>query len=184
MFVLSYQVVRIVLVFAVLLFLNATADYLRRASGHNWSNLRVDLMRIIAFREIRLRLLLVYLILPIIFLFLEVILDWRATWFKLLWREALELYIVYAAIWRLLPTPANYSVHFTPLRAAPNTELATGIYPRFFRYLLGSTTNTARADEAIAAAAAATQQAWAQQARTRAARRAQREARLQSSSTR
>ena len=34
--------------------------------------MRVDLLRLMAFREIRLRLLLVYLVLPIAFLFIEV----------------------------------------------------------------------------------------------------------------
>lgn len=58
-FVLSYQVVRILLVFAVLLFLNSTADYLRRASGHHWPSIRVDVLRLLTFRQIRLRLLLV-----------------------------------------------------------------------------------------------------------------------------
>ena len=142
---------RILLVFAVLLFLNSTADYLRRASGHHWPSIRVDVLRLITFREIRLRLLLVYLILPIICLFLEVVLDWQDTWFKLLWRESLELYIVLAVIWRLPPTPAVYSVHFAQLRPAPNAELAPGYYPRFFRFLLGSTINAARADAAVAA---------------------------------
>jgi len=156
-FVLSYQVVRILLVFAVLLFLNSTADYLRRASGHHWPSIRVDVLRLLTFRQIRLRLLLVYLILPIIFLFLEVVLEWQATWWRLVWREALELYIVLAVIWRLPPTPAIYSVHFAGLRPSPNAELAPGIYPRFFRWLLGSDVNTARADAAIASHVASAQ---------------------------
>ena len=32
--------------------------------------------------------------------------------------------------------------------------LSAGLYPRFFRYLLGSNVNVARVDEALAAAAA------------------------------
>lgn len=166
--ILSFQVVRILLVFAVLLFLNASADLLRRASGSSWPGLRIDLLRLITFRELRLRLLLVYLILPIIFLFLEVVLDWRAIWFKLLWRESLELYIVLALVWRLLPTPSVYSVHFAPLRPSPNADVAPGAYPRFFRWLLGSTLNGARADAAVADHAVAVQRAGqAYQARHR-----------------
>ena len=149
-FVLSFQVVRILLVFAVLLFLNATADMLRRASGSSWTGLRPDLHRLIMFRELRIRLLLVYLILPIIFLFLEVVLDWRAVWFKLLWRESLELFMVLSLIWRLLPTPTVYSVHFAPLRPSPTADLAPGFYARFFRFLLGSGVDTERADAAVA----------------------------------
>ena len=118
-FVLSFQVVRILLVFAVLLFLNATADMLRGASGSSWTGLRPDLHRLIMFRELRIRLLLVYLILPIIFLFLEVVLDGELVWFKLLWRESLELFMVLSLIWRLLPTTAYRSTLRAPPRRPP-----------------------------------------------------------------
>jgi len=162
-FVLFYQVIRILLIFAVLLFLNATSDHLRRATGHVWPALRVDLLRLIAFRQIRMRLLLVYLILPIIFLFLEVVLDWQHTWSKVLWRESLELYVVLAVVWRLPPTLTIYSIHFAPLRPAPNAELAPGAYPRFFRWLLGSSVHAPSADAATAAGTANAQRQQQQQ---------------------
>ena len=162
-FVLFYQVIRILLVFAVLLFLNATSDHLRRATGHVWPALRVDLLRLITFRQIRMRLLLVYLILPIFFLFLEVVLDWQHTWSKVLWRESLELYVVLAVVWRLPPTPTIYSIHFAPLRPAPNAELAPGAYPRFFRWLLGSSVHAPSADAATAADTANAQRQQQQQ---------------------
>ena len=76
------------------------------------------------FKKLRVRVLFAYLLLPIVFMFLEVVLDWRSTWFKLLWREALDLYIVLAVTLCLLPTPANHAVHFVPLRPAAGTPLA------------------------------------------------------------
>ena len=60
------------MVFGVLIFLNAATDQIRRASGHNWPSLRADLLRMVTFRQLRLRVLVTYLILPILFMFLEV----------------------------------------------------------------------------------------------------------------
>ena len=94
-FVLSFQVVRILLIFGILMLLNGSTERLRLAHGHSWNQLRVDLPRLAGRRSLRWRLLLVYLVLPILFMFLEVqVLDWRAGWFKLLWREALDLYLI------------------------------------------------------------------------------------------
>ena len=154
-FVLSFQVVKILMVFGVLIFLNAAAAQLRRASGHAWSQLRADLLRLVTFRQLRIRVLMIYLILPIVFMFLEVILDWRSTWYKLLWRDCLELYIVTVFASRVLPTPANYEVHFAPLQPASTTTLAPGTYAWFFRWLLGSHVDATRGDAAATQAAAA-----------------------------
>ena len=71
-FELSFQVVRILLIFAILLFLHASADRLRYAQGHQWEQLRTELPRLLALRKLRWRLLLVYLVLPILIMFLEV----------------------------------------------------------------------------------------------------------------
>ena len=88
-------------------------------------------------------------------MFLEVVLDWRSEWFKLLWRDCLELYIVLAFATRILPTPANYAVHFAHLRPSPNASLAPGPYGAFFRWLLGSHIDAGRAAAASQAAAQA-----------------------------
>ena len=154
-FVLSFQVIKILMVFGVLIFLNAAADQLRRASGHAWSQLRTDLLRLVTFRRLRIQVLMIYLILPIVFMFLEVILDWRSTWFKLLWRDCLELYIVIAFASRVLPTPANYEVHFAPLRPTSTTTPAPSTYAWFFRWLLGIYVDVTRADAAATQATAA-----------------------------
>ena len=152
-FVLSFQVVRILLIFAILLFLNASAERLRHAHGHQWAQLRTELPRLLALRKLRWRLLLVYLVLPILFMFLEVqVLDWRAAWFKVLWREALDFYLVALVAHLLRPGPATYLVHFAWLRPAPNTVLSISFYSRFFRFLLGSNLDAARADASVAAA--------------------------------
>ena len=68
------QVMRILMVFGVLRLINASTDGLRRgrAAGTQWRSLRVELQRLVALRALRLRLLVVYLALPILFLFLEV----------------------------------------------------------------------------------------------------------------
>ena len=52
-FVLSFQVVKILLVFGVLIFLNAAADALRRSTGHQWDTLKGDLSRLLTFRQVR-----------------------------------------------------------------------------------------------------------------------------------
>ena len=74
-FVLCFQVVRILLVFAVMVFLNSTSEAFRRQSGHQW-RLQADLTRIICYRNLRFRVM-VFLILPIVFMFFEVVLDWQ-----------------------------------------------------------------------------------------------------------
>uniref|UniRef100_A0A7S0L1S3 Uncharacterized protein n=1 Tax=Coccolithus braarudii TaxID=221442 RepID=A0A7S0L1S3_9EUKA len=90
---------------------------------------------------------------PILFMFLEVqVLDWHDTWFKLLWREALDLYLSCVIAWRVCPSAKVYAAHFAWVRPSPNAVLATSIYPRFFRWLLGSNVNAARADAAVQAA--------------------------------
>ena len=91
----------------------------------------------------------------VLFMFLEVVLDWRALWFKLLWRDCLELYIALSFAIRITPTPANYAIHFQPLRPSPTAPLAPGAYARFFRWLLESSVDIARADAAVARDAAA-----------------------------
>ena len=77
-------------------------------------------------------------------------LDWRAAWFRLLWREALDLYLVSLVAWLLRPGAATYAVHFAWLRPAPNMQLSPTYYARFFRFLLGSGVDTERADAAVA----------------------------------
>ena len=130
------QVVRILLIFAILLFLNASAERLRHAQGHQWAQLRTELPRLLALRKLRWRLLLVYLVLPILFMFLEVqVLDWRAAWFKVLWREALDLHLVALVAHQLRPSATTYTVHFSWLRPAPNAQLSSSLYLRFFRFL-------------------------------------------------
>ena len=76
-FVLLFQVVRILLVFGVLLFFNATTETLRRQTGQQWRTLEADLTRLLVYRELRFRVMMVYLVLPIVFMFIEVVLDWR-----------------------------------------------------------------------------------------------------------
>ena len=72
-------------------------------------------------------------------MFLEVVLDWRAAWFRELWREALDLYMVCAVLLRLLPTEENHAVYFLHLRPPAGAVLQTGRYATFFRWLvLGS----------------------------------------------
>lgn len=152
-FVLSFQVVRILLIFAVLLFLNASAERLRHANGHQWAQLRTELPRLLALRKLRWRLLLAYLVLPIVFLFLEVqVLDWRAAWFKVLWREALDFYLVVLVAHLLRPGPSTFVVHVAWLRPAPNMVVSASLYARFFRFLLGSNLDAARADASVASA--------------------------------
>lgn len=152
-FVLAFQVVRILLIFAILLFLNASAERLRHAQGHQWAQLRTELPRLLALRKLRWRLLLMYLVLPILFMFLEVqVLDWRAAWFKVLWREALDLHLVALVAHQLRPSATTYTVHFSWLRPAPNAQLSSSLYSRFFRFLLGSGVDTARADAAVVTA--------------------------------
>ncbi len=145
-FVLSYNVVKILVVFGVLLFLNASYERLRRATGHEWAVLRADIVRAGLLKAIRLRLLLVYLVLPIVFMFLEVVLDWQAEWFKVLWREWIELYAIFYVAATLHPSAETYSVHFVPLRTPPNVVPAGGIYASTFRWLIGSRVDVARAE--------------------------------------
>ena len=90
----------------------------------------------------------------VLFAFLDVVLDWRSTWLNLLWSEALDLSLLFAFALRVLPTPAHYEIHFLPLRPTGNTQLSTDRYSRFFRWLLGSAVDAARADEAVARDAA------------------------------
>ena len=151
-FVLSFQVVRILLIFGILMLLNGSTERLRLAHGHSWNQLRVDLPRLAGRRSLRWRLLLVYLVLPILFMFLEVqVLDWRAGWFKLLWREALDLYLIGLVTLRLRPCVATYVAHFLGVRPPANAAVAPGLYPRAFRWLLGSNVDAAAADAAVAA---------------------------------
>mmetsp|Transcript_41538 Transcript_41538/g.97203 ORF Transcript_41538/g.97203 Transcript_41538/m.97203 type:complete len:184 (-) Transcript_41538:299-850(-) len=153
-FILSFQVVRILIIFGILLFLNASAEQLRRSRGHSWAQLGPELTRLHALRALRLRLLIIYLVLPILFMFLEVqVLDWNASWFKLLWREALDIYLACLISWRVCPSAKVYAAHFAWVRPPPHAVLAPGIYPRFFRWLLGSTIDAARADAVVQAAA-------------------------------
>lgn len=150
-FLLSFQVVRILIIFAILLFLNASSARSATVQGHQWEELHKELPRLLALRKLRWRLLLVYLVLPILIMFLEVqVLDWRAAWFRLLWREALDLYLVSLVAWLLRPGAATYAVHFAWLRPAPNMQLSPTYYARFFRFLLGSGVDTERADAAVA----------------------------------
>ena len=152
-FVLSFQVVRILLIFGVILFINASAESLRRAHGHAWETLQPELVRLSALRSLRLRLLVVYLVLPILFMFLTVqVLDWRSSWFRELWREALDLYLVLLVAWRVGPSARTYVLHFRWLRPGPNALLNTGFYAAAFRWLLGCTMDAARADAAVLAA--------------------------------
>ena len=90
-------------------------------------NSNLDLLRLTVWKQLRVRVLLVYLILPILFLFFEVVLDWRAAWFKLLWRDCLELYIVVAFASRVTPSATNYEVFFAPLRSAAWTSSIAGL---------------------------------------------------------
>ena len=120
--------------------------------GHQWEELHKELPRLLALRKLRWRLLLVYLVLPILFMFLEVqVLDWRAGWFKLLWREALDLYLIGLVTLRLRPCVATYVAHFLWVRPPANAAVAPGLYPRAFRWLLGSNVDAAAADAAVAA---------------------------------
>jgi len=151
-FVLSFEVIKILLVFCVLIFFNMAADQIRRSSGHNWAQLRGEVLRLVAFRQLRIRVLLVYLILPILFMFLEVVLDWRASWFKLLRRGCLDLYMVTALAWRIPPTKRIYDLHFAHLRRS-TAPLAPGAYAFFFRWLLGSHVDPNRQRPARRAAA-------------------------------
>ena len=154
-FVLAFQVVRILLIFGVILFINASAETLRRAHGHAWETLQPELVRLSALRSLRLRLLVVYLVLPIFFMFLQVqVLDWRSAWFRTLWREVLDLYLVLLVAWRVGPSARTYAAHFQWLRPPPNAPLNTGLYATTFRWLLGCSMDGARADAAVAAARA------------------------------
>ena len=154
-FVLCFQVVRILLVFGVVLFFNSSTDSLRRNSSQAWAGVRSDLVKLLAYRDLRVRVMAVYLILPILFMFLEVVLDWRADWFKTLWRQGLDMYMILVLALRVPPTPTSYAVFFADVRprAGNNNNLAGGPYPRFFRWLLGSGIDAARADAAVRASA-------------------------------
>jgi len=143
-FVLSFEVIKILLTFCVLIFFNMAADQIRRASGHSWAQLRGELLRLVTFRQLRVRVLLVYLILPIVFMFLEVVLDWRSEWFKLLRQGGLDLYMVVAFASRIPPTAYTYDIHFAHLRRSTG-QMAGGRYATFFRWLLGSHVDPNRA---------------------------------------
>ena len=71
-FSLSYYVIRILLIFCILIFFNMAADTIRRSSGHSWPQLKGEILRLVAYRQLRLRVLVVYLVLPIVFMFMEV----------------------------------------------------------------------------------------------------------------
>jgi len=149
-FILSFQVVRILIIFGILLFLNASAEQLRRAHGSGWSTLGAELVRLHSLRALRLRLLLISLVLPIFFMFLEVqVLDWNSDWFKVFWREALELYLVLIVAWRFAPSVENYATHFGRMRPAPHTGVRESFYTRFFRWLLGGHIDAQRATAAV-----------------------------------
>ena len=63
------------------------------------------------------------------------VLNWRAAWFRVLWREALDLYLVALVAHVLRPCAATYAIHFAWLRPAQGTQLSISYYSRFFRYL-------------------------------------------------
>jgi len=150
-FVLSFQVLRILLIFAIVLFINASVDRLRREHGHQWEQLFPELLRLISLLAVRRRIIAVYLILPILLMFLEVqVLGWEAIWFKRLWRETLELYLMLSVSWRIQPCSATYVAHFRWVRPSPNAVFSSSSYARAFRFLLGSNLDPARADAAVA----------------------------------
>jgi len=158
-FILSFQVIRILVIFCILLFLNASAEQLRRSHGHLWSQLQPEFTRLLALRALRVRLLVVYLVLPILCMFLEVqVLDWNAVWFRAVWKEALDLYLLIAIAWRMMPSAEVYAAHFAWVRPVPHAAMSSGVYPRMFRYLLGSNVDAARADAAVQRHQAITQQ--------------------------
>ena len=132
-FSLSYYVIRILLIFCILIFFNMAADTIRRSSGHSWPHLKGEILRLVAYRQLRLRVLVVYLVLPIVFMFMEVymrccckrglsqtlsgfcgsericvlvsrvcaaqvVLDWKGSWLMALWRDALDLYMLFALV--------------------------------------------------------------------------------------
>ena len=109
---------------------------------------------------VRIRLLLVYLILPIVFMFFEVALDRHSSWFNTLWRQGLELYLLIAIASRVPPTPEIYQVYFRDIQPQQpdGQDPPRSLYLATFRYLLGSRINAARADEAVAAAHARRQE--------------------------
>ena len=150
---LSFQVVRILIIFAVLILLNATITVQQHAQGRNgWAQLSADLARLRALRELRLQLICVYLALPLACLFVEVrVLDWRGEWFGVLWEAALDTYLAAAVGWSFRPSARTYATHFAWVRPSPNAELAAGAYPAFFRWLLGARIDYAAADAAVAA---------------------------------
>ncbi|KAL3918040.1 MAG: hypothetical protein SGPRY_006159 [Prymnesium sp.] len=99
------QVLRILIIFVIFLLINASVDRLRHEHGYQWDHLFPELLRLTSLLAVRRRIILVYLVLPILFMFLEVqVLDWRAIWFKRIWRECLELYFMLAVTWRIVPS--------------------------------------------------------------------------------
>ncbi|KAL1527548.1 hypothetical protein AB1Y20_008937 [Prymnesium parvum] len=151
-FVLSFQVLRLLLIFSIVLFINASIDRLRRETGHRWEVLFPELLRLTVLLAVRRRIILVHLILPILFMFLEVqVLGWQAIWFKDMWRECIELYLVLAVAWRIMPSSLTYIAHFRWVRPSPNSLVSSSTYARFFRFILGSSLDAARADATLLA---------------------------------
>ena len=68
----------------------------------------------------------------------QVVLDWKGSWLMALWRDALDLYMLFALTSRILPIKSCYDIHFAPLRRSANAMVAAGYYAWFFRWLLGS----------------------------------------------
>ena len=133
---LAAQVLKILIVFGVLLFFNTTNEAIRRAAGHAWPQLRADLLRLHLLKQLWRRALLAYLLLPVAFMFLEVVLEWDGGWFRLLWREGLVLYPIYFFAIRLRPSPAIFAIHFAHLRPSPGITPDDAPYAFFFRWVV------------------------------------------------
>lgn len=130
--------IRIVVIFGLLFFVNTSIERLSRGLGHEWPTLGHQLQRLLLLRRLRVQLVLVYLALPILFMFLEVqVLPWDAGWFSGLWRELLDLYLLGYLVYALFPSAATRAAHFNALRPEHGGAWLRGLYPHFFRWLLG-----------------------------------------------
>ena len=76
-----------------------------------------------------------------------------AAWFKLVWPFGLSAYMVLFLASRVPPTPETYSIYFATVRPIRNAdqddEPAPYQFAGFFRWVLGSRVNYARADNAV-----------------------------------
>lgn len=104
-YVLTFQVVHFLVIFGIIIALNSNIERLRANIQQLWPSFHACLPKLQLYRRFRMVVVMVYLVLPILLMFMEAtVLTWRGEWLKILWREALVMCIYTMVAYSLRPT--------------------------------------------------------------------------------